>query len=900
VDSSKTTLKARLLLTILIINQISIMFYGFSYATENSNIVIWANDGGDKVTQDELRASTDPNSVVNSVWDGSTIEIFGARNEVINFNLILEAPNSVVNNIEVTISSLIGPEGATISSKETYGNGVFNYVDRNIELFYIRYLEIQGLSTDLAYAGYNYDQRHIPERFGLPYNGYPVGDIGPYEGLGSWEDRPDHNKLYPEIAVPIELETPFNIEKDASQSIWCDIYIPKTTPAGAYLGNINIITEDEEHLIPVSLDVRDFSLPDIPTAKTMLYIGYENIDFRYLGEEYPDLENYELFNKSMSVTYEHFKLAHRHKISIVDSAYYDVTLESPVDIQMQPRLIWLTGELFTPSYGYDGIGVNKGNNVFSIGTYGSWIWQRGTEQDMWDNTDAWVNWFDDQEFETPTEIFLYLIDESSDFPKTEEWAQWMNNNPGPGGTLPSMATLSLPDAVSETPSLDIPCSAGTFGITHEWENSLETHRDDPENKFYVYNGQRPATGTFATEDDGVSPRVIAWTQYKFDIDRWFYWDSTYYNNYQAGMGQTNVFETAQVYGSYERDDIQLGKTGWNYFNGDGVLFYPGTDSRYPEDNYNVDGPFASLRLKNWRRGLQDHDYLSLAAEVNPERVDELVQEIIPKVLWEVGCAEEDGNYDSSWGYNDISWSNDPDIWEAARKELADIIESEDLDGDGLNNGVDSDDDNDTLPDSWEIMNRLDPLNGSDATEDPDQDGVNNLNEYNARTLPTVEVIWAPSKPLDRYPFYDYESGLEWEDEIEEPEEEDESADPDPETGAAITIMILDINNKPVNGVIISSTSQPSGVSTLSEIASSGEMNFTNLQTGSYTFKVMKEGYETTSVSGTVESETSLTLTVYLEKTADPTPNEGSGISGYPNLSIIIGLTLIILYLWRIK
>ena len=55
-----------------------------------SNIAhVWANEGGDKVTRDELRATNDPNSVLNSVWDGAGISLFGARNEVVSFNLML-------------------------------------------------------------------------------------------------------------------------------------------------------------------------------------------------------------------------------------------------------------------------------------------------------------------------------------------------------------------------------------------------------------------------------------------------------------------------------------------------------------------------------------------------------------------------------------------------------------------------------------------------------------------------------------------------------------------------------------------------------------------------------------------------------------------------------------------
>ena len=50
------------------------------------------------------------------------------------------------------------------------------------------------------------------------------------------------------------------------------------------------------------------------------------------------------------------------------------------------------------------------------------------------------------------------------------------------------------------------------------------------------------------------------------VDRWFYWDSTYYDNYQDNTGQTNVFQKAQTYGKLEGFDDVLYETGWNYLN----------------------------------------------------------------------------------------------------------------------------------------------------------------------------------------------------------------------------------------------------------------------------------------------------------------------------------------------
>jgi len=45
--------------------------------------------------------------------------------------------------------------------------------------------------------------------------------------------------------------------------------------------------------------------------------------------------------------------------------------------------------------------------------------------------------------------------------------------------------------------------------------------------------------------------------------------------------------------------------------------------------------------------------------------------MVPLVLWEYGVDDPD---DPTWVRTDISWSTNPDDWEAARAELADIIE----------------------------------------------------------------------------------------------------------------------------------------------------------------------------------------------------------------------------------
>ncbi len=77
-------------------------------------------------------------------------------------------------------------------------------------------------------------------------------------------------------------------------------------------------------------------------------------------------------------------------------------------------------------------------------------------------------------------------------------------------------------------------------------------------------------------------------------------------------------------------------------------------------------------------------------------------------------------------------------------------ESLDADADGTGNNADLDDDNDAIPDAFEIANALDPFNPADATADADSDGFTNLDEFTAgsdpndpQSTPNRAMPWLP-------------------------------------------------------------------------------------------------------------------------------------------------------------
>jgi hypothetical protein len=190
---------------------------------------VWANDGTDKVTQDEVRASRHPLDVLNSIWNGTAISVFGARNEIVSFNLILEATAISAFKVTVTLSDLRGPADCVIRYLPRDRNDFFDWTGTESELFYVRYLKIEGLS-EIGYGTLApWQEPTFPKRARCP------------SGAGcSWDARVVANKFYPDIAVPIELEPAFSIAAPGNQAIWADIYIPKTMASGLYTGTVTI------------------------------------------------------------------------------------------------------------------------------------------------------------------------------------------------------------------------------------------------------------------------------------------------------------------------------------------------------------------------------------------------------------------------------------------------------------------------------------------------------------------------------------------------------------------------------------------------------------------------------------------------------------------------------------
>ncbi len=574
---------------------------------------VWAIDDGEKIKQEDINnpLATDEN---NSLWKNDTVNIFGGRNEIVAFQLIIQADTSGAKNVNVEISDLV-KGGSVIPGSATGPSDPFDYRGRNTELFTEHYLNIVKRSPPLWF----FSDSAAPSAY---YTGW-VPDC-----------------LIPFSAPPGKGGAPFSIGGNRNQAVWVDILIPKDASPGTYSGSARISAGKRDFkIIPVNLQVYDFTLPDSTHLKTMFGYSAGSITSRHKvargSKEYYDLE------------LKYNQLAHRHRFDLVNEV-------NDLDEMTAHYKRYFTGESYSAALGYAGPGENTGNSTFSIGyggdfpkEYGGGI-DRMNKADWWKGSDEWENWF---RINAPgVERHKYLYPDEPDFKGPDNakgtgsmdtirmQARWSHSDPGPGRSIPVLVTNKIrPDLKGFVDFWSISAQEWVTDLTPE-DVSSERAKG---RKFGIYNGFRPGMGAVVSDADAVEFRVMPWIVWKYNIDQYFYWSTTFWR-------KLNVFASPLTY----EDRI----------NGDGTFLYPGQDAIFPDEDRNLAGPLSSIRAKNWRRGEQDYEYMWMAKNLGlGSEAEAIVDKCVPAGVWDAKSLK------------DVSWSSRGYKFEEYRRQLARLL-----------------------------------------------------------------------------------------------------------------------------------------------------------------------------------------------------------------------------------
>jgi hypothetical protein len=536
---------------------------------------VWAAGDGEKVERD---ARDHPASAGNPAWDGRTVRLSAARNEIVAFQVIVEADGRGVRELSVRLPSLVSTR-----DRITYqppGADPTDSVGRPIQVFAVNYM----LVTASSHASWVF-KRGSPAAPSDPTGWKPV-------------------QLVPENARAGRGGLPVSIRPNENQAIWIEVYIDRARAAGAYKGTIELRADGTRRGVPVELEVFDFTLPDENSMHAMLYYSSDQ----------PELYH----GRNLDAAYHRF--AHRHRVELVH-AYDEAALQSAWDR--------FSGADFTRDRLYDGPGMGIGNRIAPRSFYGP-----GRDFDdrasAWAKSDSWMTLLRDK---LPRAItFLYMPDEPGPeaYPRILKLAENIHTNPGPGRALPIFVTSKYVAPLDA--AIDI-WSSGPKGFLLDRVASERARG----RQYWFYNGGRPAGGAITIDAPATDARATIWAAFKHDVRVYFYWHAVHWRHNSQKQGERNQNVWADTITFDNRKQASKSVDDQGYIHGDGVLMYPGEERLHPDEDRGIAGPIGTVQLANFRRGLLDHQYLTMARALGLNSVvDEVLAAIVPRVFSDAG------------------------------------------------------------------------------------------------------------------------------------------------------------------------------------------------------------------------------------------------------------------------
>ncbi|RYY31090.1 MAG: DUF4091 domain-containing protein [Chitinophagaceae bacterium] len=566
----------------------------------------------------------------NWVFDGKSASLKGARGEYVSFQLVL------------TRKSDKSLKGIDVAMKPFRNNAASFNVQP--ELFLEWAVEVKSKS-----------------------GGYPTASLG-----RGW---------YPDALIPFKyiqqgiqnlkvngwvypLELPdFNnrIDDQKSLIIWVDQYIPfekSAAAAGTWSSAISVTIDGTTQSIPVSLEVWDFAVPNENRMKASL----QHEGFVSNMTEKQELEVYQLMK--------------RNRVGVMDPTYEPKLTKNGNDVSLDwkdfdKRLKkYFTGEAFTKAHGYEygpGYGTPIETFLLPFDVYGKhdtrgWpdVGKPNVEKNP-ANKAAYVNvirkvrahiktMVDPKK--TDLTVYLNGLDESY-FP--EAWdrmkyygelfrKEYPETSFRVDGSYNDSAMRVIEKAISSWAVHTIDFDKTKFdkyarmGIK-QWIYGPMIY----ESKINSWVGS-----TTFTDLPLVNDRAISWTTWKYDAHSWLSWG--------IGAGWKAAWYDTETWKSVN-DGGHADGYAEKKLNGNGMLLYS------PGIVPNVKGPCPSIRLKAMRDGIQEYEYLRLAAAngIAKDKLDQLVNGLVKQPFGE-----------ASMGKIDV-WSYDPQKWDETRIILGDMI-----------------------------------------------------------------------------------------------------------------------------------------------------------------------------------------------------------------------------------
>jgi MYXO-CTERM domain-containing protein len=418
---------------------------------------------------------------------------------------------------------------------------------------------------------------------------YEVGTASNTEGAaGRWPDP-----LIPDLD-PIVGERrnafPFRVPAAESRVVWVDIFVPATATAGRYTGELAVtVSGSAVGTLPIELQVGDFTLPSTASLRSAFAMDFDEPCMAHTGTESCDPRWNE--RKALELRERYVRCALDHRFTI-----HDPFFQPPVPGSIEPF-----EELMLPLVLGSGRTRLRGARLTAIRLGG-------------DDFATWLGYARRKGF--ADRLFYYPVDEPHG---QDEWKRFATRARALHAADPAAKTIlttTLREATAHGVAQHVDIFVPVINFLEERPNAGTPYDGnqrpsyeawlaaDPKHELWSYQScQSHGCGECGTpspnefergwplrviDGSAIQNRAFAWIAFTHDI------------------GAELYFETVEQLGTAWARNGQCKYSG----SGDGTLLYPGKPSRI---GGKTDIPIESMRLKLLREGMEDYEYLVLAA-----------------------------------------------------------------------------------------------------------------------------------------------------------------------------------------------------------------------------------------------------------------------------------------------
>ncbi|GMW00380.1 MAG: hypothetical protein AMXMBFR84_15170 [Candidatus Hydrogenedentota bacterium] len=390
---------------------------------------------------------------------------------------------------------------------------------------------------------------------------------------------------------------PFNVWEDHHENIWIDIAVPKNAKSGEYKGSISITAENAKPVdVPVTLIVWGFSLPEGPTHENH-FGGFERVA-AYWGLNTDEEAYYAIEDQFIAMAADH-RINPPIPRRLMPTPGDDGVIA--VDADLEARLTQFMDRFHVTNFEIHRAPYTGNSEEDQV--------KRKNYYTSWHEFLARKGWVD--------RSYIYMFDEPNtleDYDKVRELAAQIEE------AEPRLRRLIVEQTYTHDPAwgtlneaIDIWCPLLGF-IDEDSIRAVQAEGDT----VWSYTALTQRAHSYhphyeeVKEDDppywqiDFSPlvyRIAPWINRRYNITGFLYWSSVYWGSPDRNPWHDPGF-----------------RVRWN---GEGFLFYPGKE-------IGIDGPIASIRLKNFRDGMEDYEYLTILEQRGGrEAVDKIIREAVP-------------------------------------------------------------------------------------------------------------------------------------------------------------------------------------------------------------------------------------------------------------------------------